>query len=128
MEIGTERGEGDLPKPLQKQRLGLAKGLFKGCVYSLLDEAARRLRSVAHGKEFGRAECRIDVAQRDLVKRARNGPATAMSSLRSDEACVAQPGHHPTHDSWVGLHGFGQYLGGDRSRLLSHVKQNMEDA
>jgi len=78
MNIGAQHCEGHFAEAREQQRLSILECLIEGGVNCLFDEAAGRLRPVAHGEKRGAAKRSIDVAQCHLRQVAGQRPPAAM--------------------------------------------------
>lgn len=126
MKISPERCERHLAKTFKQQRLRVAECLIEGGIDGLFDEAAGRLRPMAHGQKRGASERAVDIEQRHLGQITAQRPSTTMPLFRSDIPPVPKTGQNPPDHHGIGAELPGERLGGHRAFKPCHVQQNME--
>lgn len=120
--LGGEVGEGDVGEAGEEGGFGVAEGGVEGVVDGLFDGAVGVVVGGADGEEGWFAEGEVDVEDGDLVERAGEEPAAAMTLFGLDDAVVAETGHGAADDDGVGVEHLGDVFGRGSSTVIVHVE------
>jgi hypothetical protein len=118
--------ETDRTEPLDQQCLGIAHGPLQGFIDELLDRAVRVGMLIADRENLRSSDRTVNIEQGDALKIARDDPATAMSLVRADIACVAQASHRATNDDRICPKHCADRLGSHRTFVPRHVEHDMQ--
>ena len=118
--------EGFLAQPPDEQRLRLSAELPHERGNRLLNQASGTF-DRTRTREHRFAQCPINVAQPDSLRRPRQDPSTSVPRSGADQGCFPKAGHRPSHHHRIGHEARCQLFGsGGLAFPFRDLEQGME--